>query len=127
LTATWPLAGVAVKLVVVCYLVFVAVKLWGRRVALDTQQVVGPRIVYFTTALNPKGLIFAGTVLPHGNPHFWAYAGAFALSVVACGYAWFSLGRGLAALSGPRAAILPRVASVALIGFAALIASSVGR
>ena len=128
LTAAWPPAGIAVKLVVVAYLVFVAVRLWGKRVALDAQQiVVGPRLVYLTTALNPKGLILAVTVFPHDHQQLWAYAGAFVLCVVTCGSAWFSLGRGLAALSGPRAAILPRVASIALIGFAALIVSSVGR
>jgi threonine/homoserine/homoserine lactone efflux protein len=127
LVAAWPPAGTGIKLVVVAYLVFVAVKLWFRRITLDAQQVViGPRLVYLTTALNPKGLIFAVTVFPHGHPQLWAYAAGFAVCVVSCGFAWFSLGRGLAALSGPRATILPRVASVALIGFAALVASSVG-
>jgi threonine/homoserine/homoserine lactone efflux protein len=128
LTAAWPPAGIGIKLVVVAYLVFVAVRLWGKRIALDGLQVaIGPRLVYATTALNPKGLIFAVTVFPRDHQHLWAYAVAFAVCVIICGFAWFSLGRGLAALSGPRASILPRVASIALIGFAALIVSSVGR
>ena len=87
---------------------------------------VGPRLVYVTTALNPKGLILAVAVFPHDHSQLWAFAGGFAVLVLACGYAWFSLGRGLAMLTGPRASILPRVASVALVGFAALVASSIG-
>jgi threonine/homoserine/homoserine lactone efflux protein len=129
LAAAWPPAAIIVKLVVVAYLILVAVKLWRERIALDSRQtiIIGPRLVFFTTALNPKGLIFAVTVFPHDHPQLWAYACTFAFCVVTCGLIWFSLGRGLAALSGPRAAILPRVASIALIGFAALIVSSVGR
>jgi hypothetical protein len=73
----------------------------------------------------PKGLIFAVAVFPHDHPQLWAYAAAFAALVVACGFLWFSLGRGLAALTGPRAAILPRVAAIALLGFAAIVANSV--
>lgn len=127
LVAVWPPAGIIIKLAVAAYLVFVAVRLWGRRIVIeDRQVVVGPRLVYLTTAFNPKGLIFAVAVFPHDHPQLWAFAASFAVLVLACGYAWFTLGRGLAMLSGPRASILPRVASVALIGFAALVASSIG-
>jgi threonine/homoserine/homoserine lactone efflux protein len=127
LVAAWPPAGIIIKLAVAAYLVFVAVRLWGRRIVIDDPQVVvGPQLVYFTTALNPKGLIFAVTVFPQGHPQLWAFAGGFTILVLGCGYVWFTLGRGLAMLSGPRATILPRVASVALIGFAALVASSIG-
>ena len=126
LVAAWPPAGVIIKLLVIAYLIFAAIRLWGRRIALDAMEtVVGPRLVFFTTMLNPKGLIFAVAVFPHDHPQLWAYAGAFAVLVLTCGLIWFSLGRGLAALTGPRAAILPRVASVALLGFAALVANSV--
>jgi len=127
LVAAWPPAGIIIKLAVSAYLVFVAVRLWGRRVVIEDRQVaVGPRLVYVTTALNPKGLILAVAVFPHDHSQLWAFAGGFAVLVLACGYAWFSLGRGLAMLTGPRASILPRVASVALVGFAALVASSIG-
>jgi threonine/homoserine/homoserine lactone efflux protein len=127
LTAAWPPAGIVIKLTVVAYLVFVAVKLWTSRIRIGTsEELVGPRLIYATTALNPKGLVFAVTVFPHGHPHLWAYAAAFAGCVLICGFAWFSLGRGLASLSERGATLLPRVASIALIGFAALVASSVG-
>lgn len=126
LVAAWPPAGVIVKLVVSAYLVIIAIKLWRGRIAIEADQTkaVGPALVYLTTALNPKGLIFAMTVFPHGHPQLWMYAGLFAGCVVACGFSWFSLGRGLAALSGSHATILPRVASVALFGFAAIVARS---
>lgn len=127
LVAAWPPAGVIVKLVVSAYLVVIAIKLWRGRIAIEASQttVVDPALVYLTTALNPKGLIFATTVFPHEHSQLWVYAALFAACVLACGFGWFSLGRGLAGLSGSRATILPRVASVALFGFAAIVARSI--
>lgn len=126
LVAAWPPAGIAIKLLVIAYLIFAAVRLWGRRLVLNVPQaLIGPRLVFATTFLNPKGLIFAVAVFPH-TPQIWLYALAFAALVGVCGFAWFSLGRGLARISGPRASLLPRVAAVALVGFAALVANSIG-
>jgi threonine/homoserine/homoserine lactone efflux protein len=127
LVAAWPPAGVIVKLVVSAYLIGIAIKLWRGRVAIEASgtAVVGPGLVYLTTALNPKGLIFAMAVFPHAHPQLWMYAALFSVCVIACGYGWFSLGRGLALMSGRRATLIPRVASVAILVFAALLARSV--
>ncbi len=124
----WPAAGVALKLIVIAYLVYAAIRLWRSPLAIGgTSAPVGAPLVALTTFLNPKGLIFAVSVFPREHPQLWAYFLAFAAMVGACGFAWFTLGRGLAAIAGSRATLLPRVGSVALIGFAALLATSVGR
>lgn len=124
----YPPAGAAVKIVVIVYLCYAAFRLWRNPITVTTQEVlVGPRLVFFTTLLNPKGLIFAVAVFPKDHPQLYAYFAAFAVFVGVCGFTWFSLGRGLSSLAGSRASLLPRVAAVALLGFAALLATSIGR
>lgn len=128
LVAAVPAAGIAIKVVVVLYLVYVAIKLWrdGMRFEAD-QRPVHPALVFFTTLLNPKGLVFAVSIFPRDHPQIVAYFALFAGLVVAFGFAWFSAGRGLAALAGKRVTLLPRLGAVALVLFAALLAASVGR
>ncbi|HHY49369.1 MAG TPA: lysine transporter LysE [Alphaproteobacteria bacterium] len=124
----YPLAGIAIKLAVVAYLVYAAIRLWRGRVVLGTDgDLIGPRAVFLTTFLNPKGLIFAISVFPRESEQLWVYFILFTALVAACGFAWFSLGRGLASVAGARAALLPRVASIALLAFAALLATSLAR
>jgi threonine/homoserine/homoserine lactone efflux protein len=124
----YPPAGIAVKVVVVAYLGYAAFRLWRNPIAVGNEAVVvGPRLVFFTTMLNPKGLIFAVAVFPGDHPQLYAYVAAFAVLVGVCGFTWFSLGRGLSLIVGRHASILPRVAAIALLGFAALLATSIGR
>jgi threonine/homoserine/homoserine lactone efflux protein len=124
----YPPAGIAVKVVVILYLCFAAFRLWRNPIAVGTDAVaVGPRLVFFTTMLNPKGLIFAVAVFPRDHPQLYAYFLAFAVLVGVCGLTWFSLGRGLSLIAGSRASLLPRVAAIALLGFAAVLAISIGR
>jgi hypothetical protein len=72
-------------------------------------------------------LIFAVAVFPRDHPQLYAYFLAFAVLVGVCGLTWFSLGRGLSLIAGRRASLLPRVAAIALLGFAAVLAISIGR
>ena len=123
----YPPAGLAIKLAVVAYLVYAAVRLWRSPIALADGVPVGVGTVFLTTFLNPKGLIFAVSVFPREAEQLWVYFAVFAVLVGLCGFAWFTLGRGLANIAGSRAAMLPRVASVALLVFAALLALSVAR
>lgn len=126
----WPPAGIALKLIVVAYLVYAAIRLWRSPIAIgagNQASTIDARVVALTTFFNPKGLIFAVSVFPREHPQLWLYFVGFAAMVGACGFAWFSLGRGLAAIAGARASLLPRVGSVALIGFAALLVTSVTR
>lgn len=114
----------AIRLAVVAYLVGLGVCLWR----CDTRQAgAGPITsarIFLATVCNPKAAIFAFVLLPAGDATgraLW-FAG-FALVVLAAGASWILLGRHLGRIGGPRAAALvPKVAALALFGFAALIA-----
>jgi threonine/homoserine/homoserine lactone efflux protein len=127
LIAAAPAVDFAVRVVVIAYLLFVAFRLWVRPPNLATHTPVGPGTVLVTTLLNPKGLIFAASVFPPVNGDLAIYVALFAVTTVATGFAWFVSGRGLARLSGSRAALIPRLGSLVLLVFAALLAVSVAR
>ena len=56
----YPPVGVALKCVVVAYLVYAAFKLWRTRLSAEgASDRVRMRVIFVTTFLNPKGLIFA--------------------------------------------------------------------
>ena len=120
-----PAIGVALKVAVALYLVVVAVRLWR-----DTATEAGARVavgwtsVFVATLLNPKGLIFALAIIPFGHPEVPFYLVAFGLSVLAVGFLWLVAGHLIGAAAGARRYLVPRIASVALVGFAGLIAAS---
>ena len=121
-----PLAGMVIKGAVVAYLVFAAVKLWRMHpTAGPAAGTISARMVFVTTFLNPKGLVFAVAVIPRESPALAAYFAAFAVLVLLVGLCWFMAGRTLGVLSGPHAAALPRVGAAALIGFAGYLVTTV--
>lgn len=124
LVDVYPAAGVALRLVVVAYLLYAAVRLWRTPIALDQRRRISPWLVTTTTLLNPKGLVFAISIIPRAHAALWAYFAAFSILVLTIGCAWFLGGRTLAILSGRRAGMLPRLGAVALTGFAAYLAWS---
>lgn len=125
LTEAFPVVGTALKLIVVAYLLYAAFRLWRARLALTaTSDRISGWLVYTTTVLNPKGLVFALSIIPKARPALWAYFAGFAVLVLAIGCAWFMTGRALAVVSGRRASVLPRVGAFALTGFAAYLAST---
>lgn len=123
LVHAYPAIGIALRMAVALYLVWLAVKLWRRPLALDAEaSAVTIANVFVTTLLNPKALIFALTVFPQENaPHLLVYFAAFAATVIAAGGGWIVLGHLLKGAAGSRAGLIPRVASVALVGFAGFI------
>jgi threonine/homoserine/homoserine lactone efflux protein len=122
----YPSVGIALKVAVVLYLIYAAVKLWRlRRSDLDAAPRVTPRLVFITTLLNPKGLVFAISIIPR-DPPVSLYLGAFALMVLGVGALWFLAGRGAALISGRHAGLLPRLGSIALVGFAGYLATTIG-
>jgi threonine/homoserine/homoserine lactone efflux protein len=126
LTESFPAVGTELKLIVVAYLLYAAFRLWRTRLVLDrTSDRISPRLIYVTTFLNPKGLVFALSIIPKSDPLLWAYFAGFAALVLAVGGTWFMGGRALAVLSGPRASLLPRLGALALTGFAAYLASTI--
>jgi threonine/homoserine/homoserine lactone efflux protein len=120
----YPSAGTALKLAVAGYLIWLAVKLWRNPMAKNAAKPVSFSAVFITTLLNPKALMFALTIIPQGTPNLAWYLAMFSGTVLAAGFGWILLGVTLGAAAGQGSAVLPRVASVALLGFAGLIAAS---
>lgn len=122
----FPMLGVVVKLAVAIYLLGTAVQLWRRSEELAAvAQVVRMRTVFLTTMFNPKALIFALSIIPLSSPDVVWFVGVFAIAVPSIGLCWIVLGRLIGAVSrNTYAHRLPRVASVVLVGFAALMAAS---
>jgi hypothetical protein len=70
-------------------------------------------------------LVFAFGVIPAAHPTLWAYVGAFAAAIPAVGFGWVLIGRAIGAASGQRhAGVVRKVASLTLVGFAALLVGS---
>jgi threonine/homoserine/homoserine lactone efflux protein len=122
--SAYPLIGAGLKVAVALYVVWLAIRLWRSSTAVDRRP-VGIQEVFVATLLNPKAFIAALTILPSGTgtlPHL----PAFAAIVVAAATGWVLLGSAIAASAGERNGhLIPRVASVALVGFAGVIAASV--
>ncbi|MHB1102724.1 MAG: LysE family translocator [Devosia sp.] len=124
--AAYPPIGSTLKIAVAIYLGWIAVKLWlrGARVAAPASAATLPDI-FVTTLLNPKALIFALTIIPAAHPQLIWFFLAYAVSVVGVGFCWILIGRTIGATAGERhAGLVPRIASVALAGFAGLIFAS---
>ena len=117
--------GTGLKLAVALYLAYAAVRLWRRagQPAASTTAVSWSS-VFAATLLNPKGLIFAVGIIPFGQPQLPGYLLAFALLIPSAGARWLVAGHLIGAAAGTRRRFVPRIASVALAGFAGLIAAS---
>ena len=124
--AAYPLLGIALKVAVAAYLAWIAVKLWQRGAGLAAPAAaVTLQGVFVTTLLNPKALIFALAIIPAAHPQMVWYVASYAASVVAVGFSWIVIGHFIGATTGERhAGLVPRVASVALVGFAGVILAS---
>jgi len=120
-----PAIAIGLKIVVALYLAYMAVRLWRRtNDATMARTAVTWRSVFVATLLNPKGLIFALVIVPFGSPDVFFYLLAFAAAVIAVGFLWLVTGNLLGAMAGEKRRLVPRIASVALVGFAGLIAAS---
>lgn len=120
-----PAVGIGLKVAVALYLGWIAVTLWRRSASLTGDDAVSMRAVFVATLLNPKSLVFAFGVIPSEHPALWAYVAAFAVTIPVAGLGWLLIGRAIGAASGGRhAGLVRKVASVALVGFAALLVQS---
>ena len=83
------------------YIAYLAVDMWRAAVALpvSTQRASGMRTLFVATLLNPKGLLFAGTIFPAvAFMEIPAYAFAmltFACLLVPIALAWIAFGAAL--------------------------------
>ena len=122
--AAYPPLAAGLKLAVAGYLLWLAIRLWLRSATLAGSGRVTVINVFVTALLNPKALIFALSVFPMSHPGLHWYFLAFTVLVLTAGSSWVLIGKAVGAAAGRHAGLVPRVASVALAGFAGLVAAS---
>lgn len=123
--AAYPWIGTTLKVAVAIYLAHAAVRLWQHAGKPEGgQAAVNWSTVFIATLLNPKGLIFALGIIPFGQPQLPLYLLGFVLMTPSAGFLWLVAGQLAGAAAGSRRRLVPRIASVVLVGFAGLIAAS---
>jgi threonine/homoserine/homoserine lactone efflux protein len=98
LIAAMPVVGITLRITFAVYLVYLAIKLWQYGTAeFEASGPITFNRVLLTTFLNPKGLIFALTVLPQEShlPALLPWIAALALMIGAIGYVWIVVGASL--------------------------------
>jgi threonine/homoserine/homoserine lactone efflux protein len=124
-----PTLGIAVRLMLVAYLLLLAWRLWRTDPSPQNgdAHIVTIAQVFVATLLNPKALVFAFTVFPPfatpmaALPHMAAFTATVA--VVACG--WLVLGGTVGRVAQGRwNRFLPRAAAAVIGVLASIIASS---
>ena len=115
------------KLIAAAYLLWAAWRLWSSPPEGGGSQPVGPRRLFVATLLNPKAMILAFVIFPHGAVDtLGPYALVFVVLEVTIGAGWIWLGHGMARMAGGMAttARILRIGAVALVLFATFIAAS---
>ncbi len=99
LMSALPQMAAAVKLAAALWVAIIALRLWGRPGAV-LLPLVSPWLVFITTALNPKALIFGIVLLPvFGAAHYGQRLALFCAAVAGVALVW---GAGGALLHKPR-------------------------
>ncbi|NGO64929.1 hypothetical protein G6N76_14760 [Rhizobium daejeonense] len=122
-----PLAASAVRLCAAAWVLTLAVKLWVMPAQSADGSHIDARAVYWTTVMNPKGLII-GLVLvpPVGFPATFAYLGVFAGLILVVASLWLGFGSAILGLISSRhPALIGRVAAGFLVFFAVALTSQV--
>lgn len=110
-----PAAALTLKVAAAAWVMFLAVRLWGRWGDSDASGKVTARRIYLTTTLNPKALIFGLVLFPAPtDPEFAPKLALFALTVVAVALAWGTAGMltQIVGASRHRLQTIQRIASV---------------
>lgn len=119
-----PLVAPVIRLGLAAYLVLLGCCLWRSEEAEATSRVITPGRIFLTTLFNPKAAIFAFFLMPHdGLAALALWTAGFSAVVLAAGFTWLHLGHRIRRHGGSAAAAwVPRIASIALVGFAVVIA-----
>jgi threonine/homoserine/homoserine lactone efflux protein len=120
LIATVPAFGLALRAVVVIYLVMLAIDVWRRGPAAgDDKGPVTLLRVFVTTLLNPKAIIFAFTILPQDADatRLLTWLAVLAMQIVIVGGCWIATGATLRyGLRGMVSAVVGyRISAIALV------------
>jgi threonine/homoserine/homoserine lactone efflux protein len=107
------------------YLAYLAVRMWQTANAFpsETQRTIGLRTLFTATLLNPKAILFAGTIFPavafQSTAAYLEAMTIFTILLIPSGFAWIAFGAALG--SGRLVRINPvhvqRCASIVLAGF----------
>lgn len=122
------------KLLSAAYMVYLACQLWrsaNQHAASLQQTLVSPSVLFVTTVLNPKALLFASAVFPaqawQQLATYLAHLAVFLLLIVPIALLWITVGALL--IKRPNAWLnhktLQRTASVVLFGFSIPLSFSV--
>ncbi|SIO46459.1 LysE family translocator [Paraburkholderia phenazinium] len=117
------------------YLAVLAVRMWqtASEFPASTQKAIGLRTLFVATLLNPKAILFAGTIFPaiafERLPAYLEAMGIFTAALIPTGLAWIAFGAALG--SGRLMRISPvhlqRCASIILAAFSLSLAWTVLR
>jgi threonine/homoserine/homoserine lactone efflux protein len=130
LVAAFPPAGLTTKFVASAVLIYSARHLWTVKSTADQPRWTGLRHIFLVTLSNPKGLIFALTIVPYlkdGDVKSAApYLAGLAVLIFLIGCGWAAVGAGLAhGLSAAvSAAAFARIGAVVMFGFAVALIST---
>jgi threonine/homoserine/homoserine lactone efflux protein len=122
---TLPWLPKVVRIASCLYIAYLAVRMW--RAALDlpltTQPLIGLRTLFVATMLNPKAILFAGTIFPavafETLPAYFASMAIFTVLLLPIGLAWVAFGAALGSgkFKGLKPAYVQRCASIVLGAF----------
>lgn len=124
-----------VRIASCAYVAYLAVRMWRTTLAFDasSQGNIGPRTLFIATLLNPKAILFAGTIFPPAAfAHVVDYVramGIFVAMVLPIGLAWIAFGAALGRgrLVWVSAEGMQRCASIVLAAFSLTLAWSLFR
>jgi threonine/homoserine/homoserine lactone efflux protein len=124
--SAYPPLAIVLKVAVAIYLAWIAIRLWLRGADLTgPARAVTMQSIFVTTLLNPKALILAISIIPSADPNLAWFIAGLAVMVVGAGLSWIAIGGVIGAATGLyHVRVVPRVASVALVGFAGFILAS---
>ena len=72
-----------IKALATAYILWLAIKLWGKESATSSQIHITPKQVFITALMNPKGIVFGIVIFPKSALHSLTLYGAmFCISVV---------------------------------------------
>ena len=124
----YPKASLVAKAAATLWVLYLSVRLWlSTRKSANLQHDISVKQVFVTTVLNPKALIMALVIMPHGTLSILApWLALFASLVLFAANGWILFGRLMRGT--PRFEIGPiairRTASVCLLLFAMILANS---
>jgi threonine/homoserine/homoserine lactone efflux protein len=120
-------AQIVLRVLVATYLAYLSIRLW-RETPSARGMLVSTRRVFITTLVNPKAFVFALLLIPPQPTSPAFYYGAFALLVAGIGPLWILAGHLARRVAGDGSVPhVARVASLALVAFAAIVVFGIFR